>query len=99
MAYYNDPSMSFMTELFNKENIPYTVLPLDLEVYLKYLESLVTCDISTKGYTKNFMNSLDELANMVYPLLNKKATKTNKTKYRGFSSDMDQTLNKMRNNY
>ena len=96
MAYYNDPSMSFMTELFNKDNIPYTILPLDLEVYLKYLESLVICDISTKGYTKSFMNAINELAGMVYPLLNKKEPKT---KYKSFSSNMDQTLNKMRNNY
>ena len=96
MAYYNDPSMSFMTELFNKDNIQYTVLPLDLEVYLKYLESLVTCDISTKGYTKSFMSAINELAGMVYPLLNKKEPKT---KYKSFSSNMDQTLNKMRNNY
>ncbi len=96
MAYYNDPGMSFMTELFNKDNIQYTVLPLDLEVYLKYLESLVTCDISTKGYTKSFMSAINELAGMVYPLLNKKEPKT---KYKSFSSNMDQTLNKMRNNY
>ena len=99
MAYYNDPSMSFMTELFNKDNIQNIVLPLDLEVYLRYLESLVTCEISTKGYTKNFMTALNTLASMVYPLLNRRETRGTKTKYKGFSSDMDQTLNKMKKNY
>lgn len=99
MAYYNDPSMSFMTELFNKDNIQHTILPLDIDVYLKYLESLITCEISTKGYTKSFMTALNGLAGMVYPLINKREPRGTKTRYKGFSSDMDQTLNKMKRSY
>lgn len=72
MAYYNDPSMSFMTELFNKDNIKYCAIPFDEQVYSKYLEGLVNCKVTLNGYTKNFMNTLKELANMVYPLLNNK---------------------------
>ncbi len=72
MSYYNDPSMSFMTEIFNKDNIKYCSIPFDEEVYCKYLEGLVNCKISLNGYTKNFMTSLKQLGNMVYPLLSNK---------------------------
>lgn len=72
MAYYNDPSMSFMTELFNKDNVRYCTIPFDEQVYSKYLEGLVNCNVSLNGYSKNFMAALKELGNMVYPLLNNK---------------------------
>lgn len=72
MAYYNDPSMSFMTELFNKDNVRNCIIPFDEQVYSKYLEGLVNCRISLNGYSKRFMNALKELGNMVYPLLGRK---------------------------
>ncbi len=72
MSFYNDPSMSFMTELFNKDNVKYCTIPFDENVYTKYLEGLVNCKISLNGYPKNFMGALKELGNMVYPLLNSK---------------------------
>lgn len=72
MAYYNDPSMSFMTELFNKDNVRYSIIPFDEQVYSKYLEGLVNCNVSLNGYPKSFMGSLKDLGNMVYPLLNNK---------------------------
>lgn len=72
MAFYNDPSMTFMTELFNKDAIKYTNIPFSDAVYTKYIEGLVNCKISLNGYDKNFMGSLKELAKMVYPLLNSK---------------------------
>ena len=72
MAYYNDPSMSFMTELFNKDIVRYCAIPFDEQVYSKYLEGLVNCNVSLNGYSKNFMASLKELGNMVYPLLSNK---------------------------
>ncbi len=72
MAYYNDPSMSFMTELFNKDSVRYCSIPFDEQVYSKYLEGLVNCNVSLNGYPKNFMVALKELGNMVYPLLNNK---------------------------
>lgn len=72
MAYYNDPSMSFMTELFNKDHVRYCAIPFDEQVYSKYLEGLVNCNVSLNGYSKNFMGALKDLGNMVYPLLNNK---------------------------
>ena len=106
MAFYNDPAMSYMTELFNRETIPYTTVPFDNQVYVKYLEALVNCEISINGYPKDFINNLRKLSGMVYPLLGSNSTnsKMNNPKYnsyvaKGFSNDMNSTLDKMRNNY
>ena len=103
MSSYNDPSMSYMTELFDKDRVQYCVIPFDQEAYSKYLDGLVNCEISTTGYPKNFVNSLDKLANMMYPLLNndKPANKFNTYNQNtsNFSSNMNATLNKMKNRY
>ena len=103
MSSYNDPSMSYMTELFNKDNVKFCVIPFDQEAYSKYLDGLVNCEISTTGYPKTFVNSLDKLANMMYPLLNndKPANKFNAYNQNtsNFSSNMNATLNKMKNRY
>ena len=103
MSSYNDPSMSYMTELFDKDNIKYCSIPFDQEAYSRYLDGLVNCEISTKGYPKNFIASLDNLTNMMYPLLNndRPANKFNayNQKTNGFSSNMNETLNKMKNRY
>lgn len=106
IAYYNDPSMSFMTELFDKNNVKTAVIPFDVQVYIKYLGTLVDCDLSLNGYPKQFMSSLRNLANMIYPLLSN--NKTNKytppsinnfnNNNNPFSNQMDNTLNQMRNN-
>jgi hypothetical protein len=102
MAFYNDPSMSFMTELFNKDTIKYTTIPFDEKVYAKYLEGLVNCKISINGYEKNFMASLKELGNMVYPLLNNKYRPLDNNYQQpkqAFSSKVNNTLEQMKNNY
>ena len=103
MSSYNDPSMSYMTELFDKDNVKYCTIPFDQETYSRYLDGLVNCEISTKGYPKNILASLETLGNMMYPLLNndKPANKFNAYNPRtsNFSSNMNETLNKMKNRY
>lgn len=101
IAFYNDPSMSFMTELFNKDTIPYCKIPFEVQNYTKYLDSLVNCEITLNGYSKQFMYALRELADMVYPLVNKSSAKNNKKDINRdhFSSETNATLNKMKNNY
>ena len=109
MAFYNDPAMSFMTELFNRETIQYCVIPFDGQVYAKYLEGLINCNITLSGYSKEFINSLNKLANMVYPVIGN-SMNSNKEKYSNpkynkyaagstFSNDMNSTLDKMKRNY
>ena len=102
MAFYNDPAMSFMTELFNKDSIKYCTIPFEEQTYSRYLEGLINCQITTNGYSKNFMMSLDKLSNMVYPLIsNGSAYQEKRNSYgtNGFSNNINATLNKMKNNY
>lgn len=100
MAYYNDPAMSFMTELFDKNTIRYITIPFNEEVYTKYLEGIINCEVSIKGYPKNIVQILNELANMVYPLVSGKSTYTPpKLEKNGFSSSINSTLEQMKNKY
>lgn len=101
MAYYNDPAMSFMTELFNRNTAKYFTIPFEQEVYAKYLQGLIDCDISLKGYSKGFIQTLQQLANNVYPLI------SGKSKYQpptpnyesNFNPNINNTLNQMKKNY
>ena len=107
MANYNDPEMSFMTELFDRNTVRVAEqIPFDEDVYAKYLESLIECEIKLNGYPKEFRAKLNSLAEAIYPLLpnNTKTNKKNKNKKgyqysNSFSSDMNDTLNSMRNKY
>ena len=103
MAYYNDPAMSFMTELFNKDTVKYTTIQFEEQAYAKYLEALINCKITLNGYSKNFLLELNKLGDMVYPLINNTKNKySNYSNYQtqnNFSNNMNNTLNKMKNNY
>lgn len=100
MAYYNDPAMSFMTELFDKNIIKYLVMPFNEEVYAKYLGSIVDCEMSVKGYPKNIVQIFSQLSNMVYPLIStKNSYAPPKYEKNGFSDSVNSTLNQMKNKY
>ena len=102
MSCYNSPSMTYMTELFSRDNIKYCEIPFEIQNYVKYLNSLVVCSINLNGYTKTFMSAIRELANMVYPLVNKQVYSPMKNKKRDnepFSNQVNDTLNKMRGKY
>lgn len=101
MAFYNDPAMSFMTELFDRNLVKYISIPFEEEIYTKYLEGIINCDISIKKYSKTFMQVLKELGNMVYPMTSSKTTYQPPTvKYsRGFSTSMNDTLSQMKQKY
>lgn len=77
MSFYNEPAMTFMTELFDKERIKYCMIPFEVENYAKYLEALVDCNISINSYSKTFIANLKALANLVYPLLSRQHYESN----------------------
>ena len=101
LAFYNDPAMSFMTELFNKENVKYITIPFDEATYIKYLENVMECELSFNGYSKEFNSKIKELANMVYPLIgNRYQSKSNGYSYNNtFSTNMNSTLEQMKKKY
>ena len=108
MSFYNEPAMSFMTELFDRESVKYCVIPFEEQTYTKYLEGLVNCKIMLNGYSKKFMLALKQLNNMIYPLIAGKSLKTKeKATYKPsndyqanrFTTDVNDTLNQMKKNY
>ena len=101
MSSYNDPAMTLMTDLFDKDYIKYCKIPFEVQNHVKYLDSLVNCEISLRGYTKQLIMAFNELAQMVYPLLNKSkySSESNKKNRMEFSNETKNTLNKMRKNY
>lgn len=103
MSKYNDPAMSFMTDLFDMNTVKYITIPFEQDIYARYLESVINCDVSIKGYSKGFMQILKELTNWVYsfnpgnnvyrpPVA---PTYNNST----FSPSMNNTLNQMKRKY
>ena len=100
MAYYNDPAMSFMTELFDKNLVKYITIPFSEEVYTRYMENVINCEVSIKGYPKNIMQALNELANIVYPLVSNKSTYVPpKVERSTFSPSINSTLDQMKRRY
>ena len=100
MSRYNDPSMSFMVDLFDKNTIKYISVPFDEEVYIRYLQSVIDCEVSIKGYPKNMIQIFNALANMVYPVhSNKSGYVPPKVQNNSFSSSMNSTLDQMKRKY
>lgn len=103
---FNDPASTFINTLFDKDTVRYTTIPFENDTYARYLERLVDCEISLNGYSKNFLEALNKLSDMVYPLIagknnyqaNRNYNEYNKNRST-FSSNMDATLNKMRNKF
>ena len=112
MSCYNDPEMSYMRKLFEKDKIPSLMIQFDEDVLSKYLSGMVDCLVTVNGYSKQFMSELRKLADMVYPLINNRHrvdyTKNNKFAKENnpeeeikdsFTSDMNDTLDKMKKQY
>lgn len=68
MAYYNEPSMAYMKELFNKKFVRYITIPFEKQIYEKYLAAVANCVISIEGYPQDFLELLEQLCNEIYPL-------------------------------
>lgn len=97
MSSYNDPAMTYMVELFDKNLIKYISIPFDEQVYVKYLEGLIDCEISLRGYPKNIVQILTELANMLYKNRSGKSTYRPPTaNSNGFTPSINSTLEQMR---
>ena len=101
ISIYNDASMTVRRELFNRKTVPYITIPFDEKSYFRYLDGLVICDVSLKGYTKEFLQSLKDLAGMVYKV-GKKSEKympPSAKSNAAFSPRVNNTLNQMKQNY
>lgn len=95
MSFYNEPAMTFMTELFDKEKIKYCMIPFEVDNYAKYLEALVDCNISINAYSKTFVANLKALANLVYPLLSRQHYESNVVNNNYGSKESDTKVKKL----
>ena len=81
MSKYNEPSMTLQRDLFNPNTIKYATIPFEEQTYARYLEAIALCQVSLSGYSQRFLSSLEELATMVYPLIQGSASSS----YSGYS--------------
>lgn len=72
MSCYNNPEMSYMRELFDKDKMQVITIPFDEDALSKYLSGMVDCFVETKQYSKQFVGDLKRLADHVYPLVTNK---------------------------
>ncbi|OKZ57888.1 MAG: hypothetical protein BHV99_00105 [Clostridium sp. 26_21] len=105
ISIYNDAAMSNRKELFDRKTVKRITIPFELDTYLRYLNGLVVCDISLKGYSKKLVQSLKQLATYVYST---SSTSKNNNKYTPpsinnrnstFSPSMNSTLEQMSKRY
>lgn len=102
MSKYNDPAMSFMTDLFDINAVKFMTIQFEQDIYTRYLESVINCDVSIKGYSKTFIQTLKELCNWVYQNSmgnNTYRPQSNSYNNSTFSANMNDTLNQMRRKY
>ena len=101
LSSYNDPAMSYMTKLFDKDKIINYSLPLDVVTGAKYLETLVTCELSLSGYSKNFIEELRKIAVAIQSYKKGGRPKRTGSIYDSnkFSSNMNSTLDEMKRKY
>jgi hypothetical protein len=75
LSYYNDPAMSFVDTLLPAK-VLYSVVPYDLENYKKYIEILYSANgLDYSGFTQEFLNAIEDVAQHVYPVDNKEVPK------------------------
>ena len=109
MSCYNDPSMSVMTELFNREMVKFCIIDFEEGVYAKYLDSMASCKVNLAGYSKSFIANLKKLGEMVYPLAGASRQPYGKSsggsipmgynEQQRFSNSTNSTLDKMRKKF
>lgn len=71
MAFYNDPGMAYMKELFNRNYVPYMTIPFEKEIYERHLEKIANCNINLVGYPREFIELLEQLSKEIYPFVSK----------------------------
>lgn len=65
LAFYNDPTKSYMQQLFEKNGLKYTTIPYNQLAYETYLQYMAEYKITKVEYIIGFKNQLDGLADDV----------------------------------
>lgn len=67
LAYYYNPQMTFVDELFNVKKEFFTV-PFNEENYAKYINNLYTCDMDFSNFSPDFLEMISVLCSVIYPV-------------------------------
>ena len=60
MAFYNDPSMTYMQQIFEKNGVRYTTVSYNQQAYEKYIQDVANCQFTT-NYSIEFRKELEML--------------------------------------
>ena len=74
LSNYNDPMMRYMGPIFDASRAKVSTISLNEEVYIKYLNELLECNISTSGYPSKIIKEFKELAKSMYNTNYKKSS-------------------------
>ena len=64
MAFYNDPSMTYMQQIFEKNGVRYTTVPYNQQADEKYIQDVANCQFTT-NYSIEFRKELEMLTDDV----------------------------------
>lgn len=67
LAYYYDPQMTFVDELLDPR-MSYFTVPFNQDNYGKYINNLYFCDMDFSNFSKDFLDMIDIICNVIYPL-------------------------------
>lgn len=67
VAFYNDPNMYYMKQLFDKNMVKYLTIPFREEVYEIYIEQVANCNIKTQDYDDEILAIFKQLSRNIFP--------------------------------
>lgn len=76
IATFASYDLKMYDELFNSSNIPYYILPLDIENYKKYIEMVFKYQNKFSTFTDEFKENLNTIINSIYPIASSIRTTT-----------------------
>lgn len=79
LAYYYDPQMTYVDELFDPKTDYFTV-PFNESNYSKYINNLYACDMDFSQFTSDFLEMVAVICSVIYPVNEKGMIKQYKNK-------------------
>lgn len=67
VAFYNDPNMYYMKQLFDKNMVKYLTIPFMEEVYEIYIEQVANCNIRIQDYDDEILSIFKQLSRNIFP--------------------------------
>lgn len=69
VSFYNDPSMLYMRQLFDKTTVRYCVVPFVIDAYVKYLNCIANCNIDIRDFPQQVMQSIKVISSNICPAI------------------------------